>query len=81
MWFVLYLFYFELLSPQVKNPSSPESARVLALLCLGEVGRNGSLGGSKEVQRVILEAFSSTSEEVMFGTQHYALIHFTAVYI
>uniref|UniRef100_A0A3Q4H0C8 Uncharacterized protein n=1 Tax=Neolamprologus brichardi TaxID=32507 RepID=A0A3Q4H0C8_NEOBR len=49
---------------QVKNPGSPESARVLALLCLGEVGRKGSLGGSKEVQGVILEAFSSTSEEV-----------------
>ncbi|XP_041836298.1 cullin-associated NEDD8-dissociated protein 2 isoform X2 [Melanotaenia boesemani] len=49
---------------QVKNPGSSESARVLALLCLGEVGRSGSLGGSKEVQGVILEAFSSTSEEV-----------------
>ncbi|XP_030585995.1 cullin-associated NEDD8-dissociated protein 2 isoform X3 [Archocentrus centrarchus] len=49
---------------QVKNPGSPESTRVLALLCLGEVGRNGSLGGSKEVQGVILEAFSSPSEEV-----------------
>ncbi|MEQ2158275.1 hypothetical protein GOODEAATRI_010554, partial [Goodea atripinnis] len=47
----------------VKTSSSPESARVLALLCLGEVGRNGSLGGSKEVQGVILEAFSSTYEE------------------
>lgn len=50
--------------PQVKSPGSPESARVLALLCLGEVGRSGSLGGSKEVQGVILEAFTSTSEEV-----------------
>uniref|UniRef100_A0A8C7ZUI9 TATA-binding protein interacting (TIP20) domain-containing protein n=1 Tax=Oryzias sinensis TaxID=183150 RepID=A0A8C7ZUI9_9TELE len=40
------------------------SARVLALLSLGEVGRSGSLGGCKEVQGVILEAFSSTSEEV-----------------
>ncbi|XP_024120935.1 cullin-associated NEDD8-dissociated protein 2 [Oryzias melastigma] len=49
---------------QVKNPGAPESARVLALLSLGEVGRNGSLGGSKEVQGVILEAFSSPSEEV-----------------
>ncbi|XP_061583018.1 cullin-associated NEDD8-dissociated protein 2 [Cololabis saira] len=49
---------------QVKNAGSPESARVLALLCLGEVGRSGSLGGSKEVQGVILEAFSSTNEEV-----------------
>lgn len=53
-----------LLPPQVKNPGAPESARVLALLSLGEVGRNGSLGGSKEVQGVILEAFSSPSEEV-----------------
>uniref|UniRef100_A0A672ZLL7 Cullin-associated and neddylation-dissociated 2 (putative) n=1 Tax=Sphaeramia orbicularis TaxID=375764 RepID=A0A672ZLL7_9TELE len=50
--------------PQVKSPASPESARVLALLCLGEVGRSGSLGASKEVQGVILEAFTSTSEEV-----------------
>uniref|UniRef100_A0A3B4AR37 TATA-binding protein interacting (TIP20) domain-containing protein n=1 Tax=Periophthalmus magnuspinnatus TaxID=409849 RepID=A0A3B4AR37_9GOBI len=49
---------------QVKSHNSPESARVLAVLCLGEVGRSGSLGGSKEVQAVILEAFSSSSEEV-----------------
>lgn len=49
---------------EIRNRGSPESARVLALLCLGEVGRNGSLGGSKEVQGIILEAFSSTSEEV-----------------
>lgn len=62
--FVVSGLCFELLSPQVKNPGSPESARVLALLCLGEVGRSGSLGGSKDVQRVILEAFSSSSEEV-----------------
>uniref|UniRef100_M4AY56 TATA-binding protein interacting (TIP20) domain-containing protein n=1 Tax=Xiphophorus maculatus TaxID=8083 RepID=M4AY56_XIPMA len=43
---------------------SPESARVLSLLCLGEVGRSGGLAGSKEVQGVILEAFSSTNEEI-----------------
>ncbi|KAI3369336.1 hypothetical protein L3Q82_007459 [Scortum barcoo] len=49
---------------EVKSPSSSELARVLALLCLGEVGRSGSLGGSKEVQAVILEAISSTNEEV-----------------
>ncbi|KAM3621297.1 uncharacterized protein V6R79_009075 [Siganus canaliculatus] len=49
---------------QVKNPASPESARVLALLCLGELGRSGSLGGSKEVQGVILEAIASTNEEL-----------------
>ncbi|XP_062265609.1 cullin-associated NEDD8-dissociated protein 2 [Platichthys flesus] len=49
---------------EVKNPGSLESARVLALLSLGEVGRSGSLGGSKEVQGVILQAFTSTSEEV-----------------
>uniref|UniRef100_A0A8C3G8B5 TATA-binding protein interacting (TIP20) domain-containing protein n=1 Tax=Cyclopterus lumpus TaxID=8103 RepID=A0A8C3G8B5_CYCLU len=49
---------------EVKNPGSPESARVLALLCLGELGRSSSLGGSKEVQGVILEAISSTNEEV-----------------
>ncbi|XP_054906325.1 cullin-associated NEDD8-dissociated protein 2 [Poeciliopsis prolifica] len=49
---------------QVKNSSSPESARVLSLLCLGEVGRSGGLAGSKEVQGVILEAFSSANEEI-----------------
>ncbi|XP_076003367.1 cullin-associated NEDD8-dissociated protein 2 [Genypterus blacodes] len=49
---------------EIRSPGSLESARVLALLCLGEVGRSGSLGGSKEVQGVILEAFSSSSEEV-----------------
>lgn len=49
---------------EVRSPSSPEAARILALLCLGEVGRSGSLGASKEVQGVILEAFSSPSEEV-----------------
>uniref|UniRef100_A0A8C4GPD2 Cullin-associated NEDD8-dissociated protein 1 n=1 Tax=Dicentrarchus labrax TaxID=13489 RepID=A0A8C4GPD2_DICLA len=49
---------------EIKSPGSPESARVLALLCLGEVGRTGSLGGSKEVQGVILEAIASTNEEV-----------------
>ncbi|XP_076604142.1 cullin-associated NEDD8-dissociated protein 2 [Chaetodon auriga] len=49
---------------EVKSPASPESVRVLALLCLGEVGRSGSLGGSKEVQGVILEAIASTNEEV-----------------
>uniref|UniRef100_A0A8C9YJ37 TATA-binding protein interacting (TIP20) domain-containing protein n=1 Tax=Sander lucioperca TaxID=283035 RepID=A0A8C9YJ37_SANLU len=52
------------LMQEVKNPGSPESARVLALLCLGELGRSGSLGRSKEVQGVILEAISSTNEEV-----------------
>uniref|UniRef100_A0A1A8BKS9 Cullin-associated and neddylation-dissociated 2 (Putative) n=2 Tax=Nothobranchius kadleci TaxID=1051664 RepID=A0A1A8BKS9_NOTKA len=49
---------------QVKGSGSPESDRVLALLCLGEVGRSSSLGRSKELQGVILEAFSSTSEEI-----------------
>lgn len=50
--------------PQVKSPRSSESARVLALLCLGEVGRSGGLGESKEVKRVILGAIASPSEEV-----------------
>lgn len=49
---------------EVKSHSSPESARVLALLCLGEMGRSGSLGSSTEVQALIIEAFSSSSEEV-----------------
>ncbi|KAM6980352.1 cullin-associated NEDD8-dissociated protein 2 [Aplochiton taeniatus] len=50
---------------EVKDPRSPEPARVLGLLALGEVGRaGGNLGGSAELQAVILEAFSSPSEEV-----------------
>ncbi|XP_008319433.1 cullin-associated NEDD8-dissociated protein 1-like [Cynoglossus semilaevis] len=49
---------------QVKNRGTPESACILALLSLGEIGRGGSLGGNTAVQGVILEAFSSTSEEV-----------------
>ncbi|XP_029683341.1 cullin-associated NEDD8-dissociated protein 1-like isoform X2 [Takifugu rubripes] len=49
---------------EVKSPRSSESARVLALLCLGEVGRSGGLGESKEVKRVLLGAIASTSEEV-----------------
>uniref|UniRef100_A0AAV2M8A6 TATA-binding protein interacting (TIP20) domain-containing protein n=1 Tax=Knipowitschia caucasica TaxID=637954 RepID=A0AAV2M8A6_KNICA len=52
------------LKQQVNSQSCPESARVLALLCLGEVGRSSSLGGCKEAQAVILEAFSSSSEEI-----------------
>ncbi|KAG7236864.1 hypothetical protein INR49_000168 [Caranx melampygus] len=62
---------------EVKSPGSLESVRVLALLCLGEVGRNGSLGGSKEVQGVILEAFSSTSEEEISSQprRQYLLLH------
>uniref|UniRef100_A0A3Q3XQ67 TATA-binding protein interacting (TIP20) domain-containing protein n=1 Tax=Mola mola TaxID=94237 RepID=A0A3Q3XQ67_MOLML len=59
---------------EVKNPRAPDSARVLALLCLGEVGRSGSLGRSEEVQGVILEAISSTSEEVGPRRQ-YLLLH------
>ncbi|XP_074508619.1 cullin-associated NEDD8-dissociated protein 1-like [Sebastes fasciatus] len=53
-----------LTAPRLQTPPSSPSTRVLALLCLGEVGRSGSLGGSKEVQGVLLEAISSTNEEV-----------------
>ncbi|XP_046881587.1 cullin-associated NEDD8-dissociated protein 2 isoform X1 [Hypomesus transpacificus] len=52
---------------QVKDPQAPEPARMLSLLCLGEVGRCVSLGGHKELQGVLMEALSSPSEEVKWA--------------
>ncbi|XP_032892680.1 cullin-associated NEDD8-dissociated protein 1-like [Amblyraja radiata] len=49
---------------EVKNPKSSDSVRLLALLSLGEIGRTMNLGAHKELKVVILEAFSSPSEEV-----------------
>lgn len=49
---------------EVKNPKSSESVRILALLCLGEIGRLMNLEGQKELKGVIMEAFGSPNEEV-----------------
>ncbi|OXB52868.1 hypothetical protein ASZ78_002946, partial [Callipepla squamata] len=48
----------------VKNSRSTDSIRLLALLSLGEVGHHIDLSGQIELKSVILEAFSSPSEEV-----------------
>ncbi|ERE91608.1 cullin-associated NEDD8-dissociated protein 1 isoform X2 [Cricetulus griseus] len=48
----------------VKNSRSTDSIRLLALLSLGEVGQHIDLSGQLELKSVILEAFSSPSEEV-----------------
>ncbi|MGH0183975.1 UNVERIFIED_CONTAM: hypothetical protein FKN15_013747 [Acipenser sinensis] len=48
----------------VKNTKSSDSVRILAFLCLAEVGRTTNLCGQKELKTVILEAFSSPNEEV-----------------
>ncbi|RXM95984.1 Cullin-associated NEDD8-dissociated protein 1 [Acipenser ruthenus] len=48
----------------VKNTKSSDSVRILAFLCLAEVGRTMNLCGQKELKKVILEAFSSPNEEV-----------------
>ncbi|KAK1161488.1 cullin-associated NEDD8-dissociated protein 1-like [Acipenser oxyrinchus oxyrinchus] len=48
----------------VKNTKSSDSVRILAFLCLAEVGRTMNLCGQKELKTVILEAFSSPNEEV-----------------
>uniref|UniRef100_A0A4W3KA74 Cullin-associated and neddylation-dissociated 2 (putative) n=2 Tax=Callorhinchus milii TaxID=7868 RepID=A0A4W3KA74_CALMI len=48
----------------VKNPKSSDSVRLLALLSLAEIGRTMNLSAQKELKVVILEAFSSPSEEV-----------------
>ncbi|KAL2090831.1 hypothetical protein ACEWY4_013094 [Coilia grayii] len=49
---------------EVKSSKSSESVRILSFLCLGEVGRSMNLSGQKELKNVILEAFSSSSEEI-----------------
>lgn len=46
-----------------RSPGSSSAVRVLALLCLAELGRGASLGAQGELQAVILEAFGSPSEE------------------
>lgn len=48
----------------VKNPKSYDSVRLLALLSLAEIGRTMNLSAQKELKMVILDAFSSPSEEV-----------------
>nr|XP_055072782.1 cullin-associated NEDD8-dissociated protein 2 [Misgurnus anguillicaudatus] len=49
---------------EVKNPKSSESVRILALLCLGEIGRFMNFEGQKELKGVVMEAFGSPNEEV-----------------
>uniref|UniRef100_A0A673L390 TATA-binding protein interacting (TIP20) domain-containing protein n=1 Tax=Sinocyclocheilus rhinocerous TaxID=307959 RepID=A0A673L390_9TELE len=48
----------------VKNSRSTDSIRLLALLSLGEVGHHVDLSCQPELKTVILDAFSSASEEV-----------------
>uniref|UniRef100_A0A8C3AIE1 Cullin-associated and neddylation-dissociated 1 n=1 Tax=Cyclopterus lumpus TaxID=8103 RepID=A0A8C3AIE1_CYCLU len=48
----------------VKNSRSTDSIRLLALLSLGEVGHHVDLSSQPELKTVILDAFSSSSEEV-----------------
>uniref|UniRef100_A0A8C4UAY0 Cullin associated and neddylation dissociated 2 (putative) n=1 Tax=Falco tinnunculus TaxID=100819 RepID=A0A8C4UAY0_FALTI len=48
----------------VKNPKSSSAVKVLAFLSLAEIGRTMNLSAQRELKTVILEAFTSTSEEV-----------------
>ncbi|NXG47415.1 CAND1 protein, partial [Psilopogon haemacephalus] len=48
---------------EARSPGSSCAVRVLAFLCLAELGRGASLGAQGELQAVILEAFASPSEE------------------
>lgn len=48
----------------MKNSRSSDSIRLLALLSLGEVGHHVDLSSQPELKTVILDAFSSSSEEV-----------------
>ncbi|KAF1503523.1 Cullin-associated NEDD8-dissociated protein 1, partial [Megadyptes antipodes antipodes] len=48
----------------VKNPKSSSAVKVLAFLSLAEMGRTMNLSAQRELKTVILEAFSSPSEEV-----------------
>lgn len=48
----------------MKNSRSTDSIRLLALLSLGEVGHHVDLSNQPELKTVILDAFSSSSEEV-----------------
>nr|XP_006631060.1 PREDICTED: cullin-associated NEDD8-dissociated protein 2 [Lepisosteus oculatus] len=56
----------------VKSTKTSDSVKILAFLCLAEVGRTMNLGGQKELKTVILEAFSSSNEEVK-SSASYAL--------
>ncbi|XP_054071793.1 cullin-associated NEDD8-dissociated protein 1-like isoform X1 [Rissa tridactyla] len=48
----------------VKNPKSSSTVKVLAFLSLAEMGRTTNLSAQRELKTVILEAFTSPSEEV-----------------
>ncbi|NXE20441.1 CAND1 protein, partial [Ardeotis kori] len=48
----------------VKNPKSSSAVKVLAFLSLAETGRSTNLSAQRELKTVILEAFTSPSEEV-----------------
>ncbi|XP_043934569.1 cullin-associated NEDD8-dissociated protein 1-like [Protopterus annectens] len=48
----------------VKSSKSTDAVRVLAFLSLAEIGRTTNLGTERELKAVILQAFSSPSEEV-----------------
>ncbi|NWW94664.1 CAND1 protein, partial [Rhynochetos jubatus] len=48
----------------VKNPKSSSAVKVLAFLSLAEMGRTTNLCAQRELKTVILEAFTSPSEEV-----------------
>ncbi|KAM6059501.1 cullin-associated NEDD8-dissociated protein 1-like isoform 4-T4 [Theristicus caerulescens] len=48
----------------VKNPKSSSAVKVLAFLSLAEMGRTMNLSAQRELKTVILEAFTSPSEEV-----------------
>ncbi|NXX17054.1 CAND1 protein, partial [Podargus strigoides] len=48
----------------VKSPKSSSAVKVLAFLSLAEVGRTMNLSAQRELKTVILEAFTSPSEEV-----------------
>ncbi|NXG62609.1 CAND1 protein, partial [Hemiprocne comata] len=48
----------------VKSPKSSSAVKVLAFLSLAEMGRTTNLSAQRELKTVILEAFTSPSEEV-----------------
>ncbi|NXJ94380.1 CAND1 protein, partial [Corythaixoides concolor] len=48
----------------VKNPKASSAGKVLAFLSLAEMGRTTNLSAQRELKTVILEAFTSPSEEV-----------------
>ncbi|NXE73037.1 CAND1 protein, partial [Cochlearius cochlearius] len=48
----------------VKTPRSSSAVKVLAFLSLAEMGRTTNLSAQRELKTVILEAFTSPSEEV-----------------